>query len=138
MSMSRASTFLATIVALTVTVAVGLCTRSSFAQTAVTNSPIEKFSYKVATSEHETHLSKLKQFAEKHEFAIRIVQTNAAGDQVSVQMFRQDFFILVLNPFSTAKEEFRAAIYSYCKETGQNQAAQKILAELKVEVQTTR
>ena len=71
--------------------------------------PIRSIVVKIEPGRQDQFFDQLRGFADKHEFAIRIAQTNPARGGFGIDMWRGDFWISGFNPFDA--DIFRVRIY---------------------------
>lgn len=71
--------------------------------------PIRSVSVTIPASGHQEFLERLHNFADANAFAIRVGHPTPDEKRVTIQMWREDFKVIGVNPFST--EEFRLSFY---------------------------
>jgi len=84
---------------------------------------------KVDTGKQASFLRELENFATANRFAIRISQTTLAGQDHLAQLWREDFKILVVNPFQQTNyvHMFIPTIRSRHRRMRQDETAQKLI-----------
>lgn len=71
--------------------------------------PIRKMVVSFDEGQHDQFFEEMEEFADKHGFAIRIAPTTPEGSDYVVEMWREDFKILAVNPFDP--RTFKVAVY---------------------------
>jgi hypothetical protein len=94
--------------------------------------PIRRVRVTIPASGHHELLERLNKVAHESAFAIRVGKPTPEENRVLIQMWREDFKVIAVNPFST--EAFRISFYRNGLSPEPVEALDPLISALKSEV----